>query len=105
MEKVGRCTECGRVHFTRSSLCWNCWTKLCNEGLVQVSKLIIEKRDLELKVEKLRELCERLLDDITDNSRYTGELEKAIYSVMSRSWEEVQDGNGRVHENKNRKDG
>ncbi len=104
MEKERQCTICGRFYLSKSSICCKCWLRLYDEKLVQVSRLIIEKRDLELKVVRLRKLCEQLLDQIMDNNMYTGELEQAIHSVLSRNWKEVQDEKNRVHGSKNRKD-
>ncbi len=104
MEKEKQCTICGRFHLSKSSICGKCWLKLHDEKLMQVERLVIENRELELKVVRLIKLCEQLLDQIMDNGIYTGELEQAIHSVLRKNWEEGQDEKSRVHGSKDRKD-
>lgn len=95
-----QCDACGAARVSGSRLCAGCLLRVYNNALKRELEMVKDNKDLERKVIKLTELCERLLDHITNNSVYTGELEQAIYSTWLKNWKEGQNEKGRVHDNK-----
>ncbi len=76
----------------------------CEECGAATGNKIEDVDELKVKNLKLTELCERLLDHITDSSVYAVELEQAIYSAWRIKWKEAEDEKSRLHNNKNGQD-
>lgn len=74
-----QCEECGAAWVSAPWLCVGCLKKRLDAERAEnlIKRQVIES--LKRKNEKLKELCERLLDHITSQSVYAAELEQERY--------------------------
>ena len=74
-----QCVQCGGIRVERSTLCANCLAAAVGEKLAKIDQLVKENKVLDEKCEKLRELCERLIDHITSEAVHNSALEEEIH--------------------------
>ena len=83
-----QCVQCGGIRVAGSTLCDDCLKKRLDAEKAEnlIKREVIE--GLKRKNQKLTGLCERLLDHITNDAVYTGELEQAIYTTWRKNRKE-----------------
>jgi len=73
-----QCVQCGGVRVVGSTLCASCLAEIHKKLLTRCAGLELKIKQLEGKNKKLTALCERLLDHITSEAVYAGELERLM---------------------------
>ncbi len=73
-----QCVVCGGIRVAKSTLCVDCLVKLASSFGPAQDIAEAKIKELEGQVEKLKGLCERLLDHVSQNIVYGSNLDEQI---------------------------
>ncbi len=79
-----QCVRCGGIRVAKSTLCVDCLVAMVNSFAPAQDIAEAKIKELEEKNKKLTELCERLLDHITQDMVAASDLDEQIREYWNR---------------------
>ncbi len=79
-----QCVRCGGIRVAKSTLCVDCLVAMVNSFAPAQDIAEAKIKELEGQVEKLKELCERLLDHVAQNIIHESNLDEQIRQYRGR---------------------